>query len=134
MALDQPQPAITITDLGITFPGPAAPITALNGFSGQVADGQMVAVGSVDELRSSGAAQLVIEAPQAAPDWTAALPGVRLVSHRGGETVVELDQGTDDQTVLRAALATGPVRSFGYRRPSLTELFRHVVSQETPHE
>jgi ABC-2 type transport system ATP-binding protein len=101
---------------------------------GIIRDGQMVAVGSVDELRSSGAAQLVIEAPQAAPDWTAALPGVRLVSHRGGETVVELDQGTDDQTVLRAALATGPVRSFGYRRPSLTELFRHVVSQETPHE
>ena len=38
--------------------------------------------------------------------------------------------GADDQGVLRAALATGPVRAFGPRRPSLTELFRHVVSQE----
>jgi ABC-2 type transport system ATP-binding protein len=32
--------------------------------------------------------------------------------------------------VLRAALATGPVHEFARSRPSLTELFRHVVSQE----
>jgi ABC-2 type transport system ATP-binding protein len=92
----------------------------------------MVAIGSVDELRSRGTSQLVVDAPQAPPGWTAAMPGVRLVSHEGGQTVVELDAGVDDQTVLRTALQTGPVRSFGYRRPSLAELFRHVVSQETP--
>ena len=34
------------------------------------------------------------------------------------------------RSVLRAALATGPVREFGRRRPSLTELFRDVVSEE----
>jgi ABC-2 type transport system ATP-binding protein len=99
---------------------------------GIIRDGEMVAVGSVDELRSGGAAQLVVQAPAAGPGWTDALPGVRLISHVGTETVLELDPGADDQAVLRAALATGPVRSFGYRRPSLTELFRHVVSQESP--
>ena len=36
--------------------------------------------------------------------------------------------GADDQAVLRAALATGPVHEFGRRLPSLAELFRHVVT------
>jgi ABC-2 type transport system ATP-binding protein len=99
---------------------------------GIIRDGAMVAVGSVDELRAGGTSQLVVEAPQAPAGWTADLPGVRLISHDGGTTTLELDAGADDQSVLHAALATGPVHSFGYRRPSLTELFRHVVSQEIP--
>ena len=37
----------------------------------------------------------------------------------------------EDQAVLRAALGAGPVRGFGDRRPSLTELFRDVVSEGT---
>jgi NitT/TauT family transport system ATP-binding protein len=44
MARHEPQPAITITDLAITFPGPDAPLTALDGFSGEVAGGELVAV------------------------------------------------------------------------------------------
>jgi len=99
---------------------------------GIIRDGAMVAVGSVDELRAGGTAQLVVEAPQAPAGWTADLPGVRLISHDGGTTTLELDAGADDQSVLHAALATGPVHAFGYQRPSLTELFRHVVSQEIP--
>jgi ABC-2 type transport system ATP-binding protein len=43
--------------------------------------------------------------------------------------VLELAPDADDQLVLRAALETGPVREFRRRRPSLTELFRHVVSE-----
>jgi ABC-2 type transport system ATP-binding protein len=97
---------------------------------GIVRSGQMVAIGPVDELRASGAEQLVIEVPAAPPGWANELPGVRVLSQAGDRTVVELGAGVDDQGVLRAALATGPVRSFGPRRPSLTELFRHVVSQE----
>jgi ABC-2 type transport system ATP-binding protein len=99
---------------------------------GIIRNGQMVEVGTVDELRTAGTPQLVIEAPSAPAGWTAGLPGVRLVAHEGARTVIELDPGTDDQAVLQAALATGPMRSFGYRRPSLAELFRDVVSQETP--
>jgi ABC-2 type transport system ATP-binding protein len=98
---------------------------------GIVRSGEMVAVGPVEDLREGGNTQFVVEAPQAPPGWADGMAGVRVVSHRAAETVLELDAGADDQAVLRAALATGPVRSFGYRRPSLTELFRHVVSQET---
>ena len=35
----------------------------------------------------------------------------------------------DDQEILRAALATGPVTEFSRRRPSLSELYRTVVTQ-----
>jgi ABC-2 type transport system ATP-binding protein len=97
---------------------------------GIVRSGQMVEMGPVEELRASGGRQLLIEADPAPPGWADNLPGVRVVSADGGRTVVELTDGADDQSVLRAALAAGPVRSFGPRRPSLTELFRHVVSQE----
>ena len=96
---------------------------------GIVRSGQMVEVGPVDELRDSGARQLLIDAPRATDGWTAGLTGVRVVSREGSQTLVELDDSADDQAVLQAALATGPVRAFGARRPSLTDLFRHVVSE-----
>jgi NitT/TauT family transport system ATP-binding protein len=43
MAADPPTPAISITDLGITFPG-STPLTALDGLSGEVAGGELLAV------------------------------------------------------------------------------------------
>src|SRR5262249_904617 len=97
---------------------------------GIVRSGQMVAMGAVDELRSSGGRQLMVEADQPRPGWADDLPGVRVVSSDGARTVVELADGADAQPVPQAALAAGPVRSFGPRRPSLTELFRHVVSHD----
>jgi ABC-2 type transport system ATP-binding protein len=45
--------------------------------------------------------------------------------------VLELEPGADDQAVLAAALATGPVREFARRRATLTELFRHVVRADS---
>jgi len=98
---------------------------------GIVRAGQMVALGAIDELRAGGAEQLVVEAPDAAPDWAYRLPGVTVRGTEGRRIVLELEPGTDDQDVLRAALATGPVREFARRRPSLTELFRNVVAEHT---
>jgi ABC-2 type transport system ATP-binding protein len=95
---------------------------------GIVSAGAMVACGAVDELRAGGREELVVEAPQAPEDWAAALPGVLVRGSARGRMVLELAPGADDQAVLRAALATGPVREFTRRRPTLTELFRHVVS------
>jgi ABC-2 type transport system ATP-binding protein len=92
--------------------------------------GRVVAAGTVDELRSGSTTQLVIDAPGASPDWAEGLAGVTVRERNGTVTVLELSPGTDDQTVLKAALATGPVRSFAPRQPSLAELFRHVVSEE----
>jgi ABC-2 type transport system ATP-binding protein len=98
---------------------------------GIIQSGQMIAVGSVDELRSGGAPQLVVRAPDAPAGWADRLTGVRVVGHEPGGTVLELGEGADDQAVLRAALATGPVHEFARRQPSLAELYRHAVSHES---
>ncbi|MQA16910.1 MAG: ATP-binding cassette domain-containing protein [Pseudonocardiaceae bacterium] len=95
---------------------------------GIVAAGRMVACGTVDELRSGGPSQLLVHAPAAAPGWANRLPGVRVVSSDDGRAVLELEAGADDQAVLAAAAATGPVHEFAPRRPSLTDLFREVVT------
>jgi len=97
---------------------------------GIVRAGSMVASGTVDELRAGGTAQLVVDAPQAPEGWADGLPGVTVRGREGTRTVLELAEGADDQRVLAAALATGPVHEFARRRPSLTELFRHVVSED----
>lgn len=96
---------------------------------GIVRGGEMVACGAIDELRAGGSEQLVVQAPDAPPGWADALPGVTGIRRDGTATVLELLPGADDQAVLRAALATGPVHEFARRRPSLTELFRNVVSE-----
>jgi ABC-2 type transport system ATP-binding protein len=96
---------------------------------GILARGSMVAVGPVEELRRREAGRLLrVVVPDAAPRWAAALPGVRVVSERNGDTLLELDGGTDDQQVLAAALGTGRVTHFAWREPTLVELFREAVS------
>ena len=102
---------------------------------GIIKAGQMVTVGSVEELRSAGAPRWLVDAPGAPPGWTAGLPGVITVSSDGTRTVVEVGSAPDaEQAVLRAALATGPVREFAPQRASLTDLYRHVVSQDADAE
>ena len=96
---------------------------------GIIRNGQMVAVGTVDELRAGGTVEMVVEAPNARDDWANGLAGVTVRGHENGRTVLELGEGADDQAVLAAALATGPVTEFSRRRPSLTELYRTVVTQ-----
>ena len=83
---------------------------------GIIRSGQMVAVGTVDELRAGGAGELVVDAPDAPAGWADGLPGVtRASSTTAAAPVLELGDGADDQAVLRAALATGPVHEFSRR-------------------
>lgn len=91
-----------------------------------VHDGRMVACGGVDELRGVGPEQLIIDVPDAPPGWADGIPGA--VRTEAGLTLVTLDPAADDQEVLRAALAAGPVREFARKRPSLADLFRHTVA------
>jgi ABC-2 type transport system ATP-binding protein len=95
---------------------------------GIIAKGRMRAVGTVDELRSSGDARLVVHAPQAPEGWASGLPGVGTIEHTDGRTVLSVGRGVDDQQILKAALETGPVHEFSLHRPTLTDLFREVVS------
>jgi ABC-2 type transport system ATP-binding protein len=98
---------------------------------GIVARGRMVACGPVEELRGEGTTRLVVDAPRAPDGWADGVAGVVAARREGerGRTVLELAPGADDQAVLAAALATGPVHEFARRRPTLPELFRNVVEQ-----
>ncbi|GHG56581.1 ABC transporter ATP-binding protein [Flavimobilis marinus] len=103
---------------------------------GIIRAGQMVAVGTVDELRTGGAPRWRVDAPAAPPGWVeTAVPGARIVRRlQTPDSLVvdvELPEGRDGQEILQAAIATGPVREFGPVRTPLTELFRHVVSTTT---
>jgi ABC-2 type transport system ATP-binding protein len=96
---------------------------------GIIQRGRMVACGTIDELRGQGPVQIWVDAPAAKADWAAALQGVRVVRTDGSRTLLELDASTDDQAVLRAALATGPVREFRRHVPSLLDIFRHAMTE-----
>jgi ABC-2 type transport system ATP-binding protein len=99
---------------------------------GIVRNGQMVTCGTVGALRAGGTVRLSVHAPKAPDDWADGLPGVLVRSRAGEKTELELSPDADDQIVLKTALATGPVHEFARRRPSLTELFRNVVTEEVP--
>jgi len=96
---------------------------------GIVASGQMVACGSVAALSDSGSTQFVVHAPDAADGWLDGVPGARVVEVHNGRSVVVVESDVDDQQVLRAALATGPVHEFSRARTSLAQLYRSVVSE-----
>ncbi|MFP5072352.1 ABC transporter ATP-binding protein [Pseudonocardia nantongensis] len=93
---------------------------------GIISAGRMVAVGTVDELRAAAADRYDVVGPP--PGWADDLDGVRVLATDGDRTRVELAAGTDDQTLLTAALAAGPVHAFGPHRPPLTELYRDAVA------
>ncbi|GAA3073957.1 ATP-binding cassette domain-containing protein [Pseudonocardia yunnanensis] len=93
---------------------------------GIIAAGRMVTVGTVGELRARDGIVLDVYGPR--PGWADALAGVELVTGDDiDHTRVRLAEGVDDQDVLRAALAAGPVHEFRRWRPPLTELYRDVV-------
>lgn len=95
---------------------------------GIISRGSMREIGTVDELRGKGNAQLEVHAPDAPAGWADHLIGVSAISHGGGRTLLSVDATADDQQILHAALKTGPVHEFTRRRPSLTDLFREVVA------
>lgn len=95
---------------------------------GIIGAGRMKAVGTVDELRGSGGTTFVVHAPAAPTGWADSVPGVTTIAHSQGHTTLSVAPGTDDQAILSAALATGPVHEFARSTPSLTDLYREVVA------
>jgi ABC-2 type transport system ATP-binding protein len=99
---------------------------------GIIQAGRMVATGTVAELRAAGREQVrggrrLRVRVDADPSWAADLPGVRVSGADEDGLLIDLDPGADDQLVLEAARAAGPVRAFTPLQPTLTELFREVV-------
>ena len=96
---------------------------------GILAGGRLVADGSVAQLRAREARRtLRVVVPGAWPGWLDGVPGVRIVSDRDGEVLLQLDDAARDQDVLAAAQRTGRVEHFGWLSPTLTELFREAVA------
>ncbi|WP_430501128.1 ABC transporter ATP-binding protein [Micromonospora trifolii] len=92
-----------------------------------IGDGVIRAAGSRQQLRDSYTVprfELVVEHDAG---WVRDHPGVTVVELDGARVVFDLPAGTDEQPVLRAALARGPVRAFRPVSPSLTEIFREVT-------
>jgi len=96
---------------------------------GIIDQGKMLACGTVAELRAGGRERRWIDVPRAPDPWEPGVPGVELVKTDGARRLFELDPGVDDQALLRAALATGPVREFERVEPTLGELFRSAIGE-----
>ena len=99
---------------------------------GIIKSGSMVKFGGIEELRRTDDRRWVVDGPPAA-GWITTVPSAQMVSSQGTRSVVEVrGQAADavDQEILRAAMAAGPVHEFGLLRPSLTELYRHVVTTD----
>ncbi len=96
---------------------------------GIIDHGRMVACGTVTELRAGGRERRWVDSPDASIDWEPGVPGVHLLQTDGTRRLFELDPGVDDQALLQAALATGPVREFERVEPTLGELFRTVIGE-----
>lgn len=97
---------------------------------GIIQHGRLVASGTIDELRGHGPKQLWVDAPAAPPGWSDAIPHTHVVQTVGSRSLIQLDDSTDDQTVLKAALATGPVHEFRRNLPTLLDIFREAMDEE----
>ncbi|MGN9767133.1 ABC transporter ATP-binding protein [Micromonospora sp. SD12] len=92
-----------------------------------IADGVIRAAGSREELRATYTSPRYELVVQTDAGWLRDEPGVTLVDLDGARAVFDLAPGADEQPVLHAALARGPVRAFRPVSPSLTEIFREVA-------
>ncbi len=96
-----------------------------------IAGGHIVAAGEREELRARYTEpRHRVRAPGDLA-WTEAVPGVVVLERSPGEVLFEADEAAA-QRVLTEALARGPVTEFAPVRPSLAEIFREVVRDETP--
>ena len=92
--------------------------------------GRIVAKGTVEELRVGAPERRWVDAPNAAAGWGDGIPGAKLIDRKGSRLLFELDPGANDQELLQAALATGPVAEFHRVEPTLGEIFRTVLEED----
>jgi ABC-2 type transport system ATP-binding protein len=95
---------------------------------GIINHGQMVATGTVAELTERGPLRFWVDIPAASPGWYGGIAGVTLVEQDGSRWLLQLSDESSEQTILRAALAIGPVQEFRRDRPGLNRLFRDVMT------
>jgi ABC-2 type transport system ATP-binding protein len=102
--------------------------------------GRVVAAGAVDDLTTRGRPRLVVRVTGDRDGaWARGLAGVTVSENDGGALRLILapaaragaadGRAADPQSVLRAAMAAGPVTEFAVRRRRLSEVFREAVPQ-----
>jgi len=90
--------------------------------------GRLVATGTVEELTTQGRRRLVVKVGgDWAGEWAKGLPGVSISRVEGGSVRLVLEDATDPQTILAAAMRAGPVEQFGFERQRLSEVFREAL-------
>ncbi|GGN53495.1 ABC transporter ATP-binding protein [Actinoplanes lobatus] len=92
-----------------------------------IADGTVRAAGSRTWLRDRYTLPRFRIEVDSDAGWLRDEPGVTLLELDGRRAVVDLGPDADEQALLHAALARGPVRAFAPVRPSLAEIFREVI-------
>ena len=91
--------------------------------------GRLVAAGTVEELTTGGRRRLVVKVEgDFAGAWARGVPGVSVSRIEGGAVRLRLDEDTDPQAVLGAAMNAGAVEQFGFERQRLSEVFREALA------
>ncbi len=90
-------------------------------------DGQVVADGTPDDLRSVGAVRhrLVVDGDAG---WVRAIPGVVAVDVDGPSALLEIVDPQATQRLLATALERGAVHEFTPMRPTLAQIYREVTA------
>jgi len=92
--------------------------------------GRVVASGRIGDLRAADPRRLVrVEVSGAGEEWIERVTGVRVTEPLPDGGIVELSDGVSGSDVLDAARAVGPVRHFSVVQPSLSEIFRRLVTR-----
>ena len=92
--------------------------------------GRVVASGRIDDLRAADPRRLVrVEVSGSRNEWLERVHGARVTERLPEGGIVELSDGVSESAVLDAARAAGSVRHFSVVRPSLSEIFRRLVTR-----
>ncbi|TFC82805.1 ABC transporter ATP-binding protein [Cryobacterium sp. TMT1-21] len=92
-----------------------------------IADGEIRANGSRDELRERHSSLRFELRCAGDAGWVRNVPGITVIDLDGGLAVFEADTDAASQAVLRLAVERGPVVSFSRQRPSLAAIFKEVA-------
>ncbi|MGO1768677.1 MAG: ABC transporter ATP-binding protein [Microbacterium sp.] len=92
-----------------------------------IANGQVRAAGSRDDLRAQHATRRYELVAAADLGWVREAPGVQVVDFDGGYALFDADDAEAAQRVLQHAVSLGDVTRFAPQQPSLSQIFKEVI-------
>lgn len=92
-----------------------------------LADGRLVASGTVEELRDSGSVRYRLVAGSDT-GWVRDVPGVHVLDVAGPEALVEIQRAGAEQELLAEAVRRGSVTEFARIRPAVSDIYREVAA------